>query len=453
MRTDVKIGVAVGLCFVIGFIFYYMIIVDGDEETAGPEQETIQADSDSADRNRPEVDAGRDDEGTTIASRDHSDGGSSVFDTTDRRGTGLLGDGPGTDTEGGSLAMEDPSEDDTADAGGGLLGGPAEDPGTPGGGLVGGGLDDPDTTDTTDPMDDSAQDDDEELRIGLGNVTPPADIGRREGGGLLGGGMDEPEEPEPAAGGGLLGRRDPLPTETAQWYEVREGETLSDIARAHYGKASYYRDILAANPDVDEHRLRPGQRLRLPPVSEVVRSDRTEATVTGGDPDLPGGWKAHKIRSGDTLGALSQQYYGSTRYWKSIAGANPDVDPNNLKLGNVLRIPPRSQIVSDSDSRDAGTTRRSPTTQAPPGWKVHVVAEGDMLSTISSRYYGTSRYWPLLQEKNPGINPNNMKVGDEILIPPKPAGDAPPIPVPASPSEPERSTDPDDYDFPRPNFE
>lgn len=78
-----------------------------------------------------------------------------------------------------------------------------------------------------------------------------------------------------------------------------------------------------------------------------------------------------------------------------------------------------------------------------------------MLSTISQKYYGTSRYWGLLQDKNPEINPNNMQVGQQVRIPPKPAGASAPVPVPsgtARSSDTPRSTDPDEYRAPMPDF-
>ena len=58
------------------------------------------------------------------------------------------------------------------------------------------------------------------------------------------------------------------PTGTGeQTYTVRKGDTLSAIARQHYGRASHWHAIFEANRDqiADPDLIRPGQVLRLPP--------------------------------------------------------------------------------------------------------------------------------------------------------------------------------------------
>ena len=50
-------------------------------------------------------------------------------------------------------------------------------------------------------------------------------------------------------------------------YTVRKGDTLSAIAKAHYGKASKYMAIFEANRPMLKHpdKIYPGQALRIPP--------------------------------------------------------------------------------------------------------------------------------------------------------------------------------------------
>jgi nucleoid-associated protein YgaU len=49
-------------------------------------------------------------------------------------------------------------------------------------------------------------------------------------------------------------------------YEVKPGDSLSKIAKAHYGKASDWQRIFEANRDVvkDPDMIHPGQRLKIP---------------------------------------------------------------------------------------------------------------------------------------------------------------------------------------------
>ena len=47
-------------------------------------------------------------------------------------------------------------------------------------------------------------------------------------------------------------------------YIVKKGDTLSGIAKAHYGKVSAMKKILAANPGLDANKIRVGQKIILP---------------------------------------------------------------------------------------------------------------------------------------------------------------------------------------------
>ena len=50
------------------------------------------------------------------------------------------------------------------------------------------------------------------------------------------------------------------------FHEVKKGETLSEIAQKHLGKASRYREIFEANRPMlsDPDKIYPGQKLRIP---------------------------------------------------------------------------------------------------------------------------------------------------------------------------------------------
>lgn len=52
----------------------------------------------------------------------------------------------------------------------------------------------------------------------------------------------------------------------AQYYEVKSGDTLSKIAKQHYGDANKYPQIFEANRPMlkDPDEIYPGQRLRIP---------------------------------------------------------------------------------------------------------------------------------------------------------------------------------------------
>ena len=55
----------------------------------------------------------------------------------------------------------------------------------------------------------------------------------------------------------------------ASMYEVKEGDTLSKIAKSVYGNANSYEKIFEANKPMlkDPNKIYPGQKLRIPPIA------------------------------------------------------------------------------------------------------------------------------------------------------------------------------------------
>lgn len=121
----------------------------------------------------------------------------------------------------------------------------------------------------------------EKIVLAVGNVEG---VGKVDDGGLQGGeqagslagaigGMAN--LPAGAAGtssaGGAVHAASPQPVEQgpggSMFYTVQKGDTLSAIAKKHYGDANAYNGIFEANRPMLEHpdRIYPGQVLRIPP--------------------------------------------------------------------------------------------------------------------------------------------------------------------------------------------
>jgi nucleoid-associated protein YgaU len=118
------------------------------------------------------------------------------------------------------------------------------------------------------------------------------------------------------------------------------------------------------------------------------------------------------LKPGDTLGHLSQRYYGSARHWDRIADANPAVDIERLRVGQELKIPAGS-------TRQASTS--TPSRQARPiEGKRHVIDEGETLSSIAEDRLGNTSHWYRIYEANReriGSDPDRLVVGMVIAIP------------------------------------
>jgi nucleoid-associated protein YgaU len=88
-----------------------------------------------------------------------------------------------------------------------------------------------------------------------------------------------------------------------------------------------------------------------PPLASPVGSPSpsTSASVAGGTPSAgaspnTAGGETYEVQAGDTLGTIAQKFYGDPAQWQPIYDANKDAigpDPDKLKLGMQLKIPPK----------------------------------------------------------------------------------------------------------------
>jgi nucleoid-associated protein YgaU len=76
-----------------------------------------------------------------------------------------------------------------------------------------------------------------------------------------------PEKPDFSGVTGTV-RGPGIEPEAVTTYTVQKGDTLSHIAKAHYGRASKWNAIFEANRDIldDPDRIQPGQVLKIPTI-------------------------------------------------------------------------------------------------------------------------------------------------------------------------------------------
>ena len=140
--------------------------------------------------------------------------------------------------------------------------------------------------------------------------------------------------------------------------------------------------IQQANPGVDPRNLQIGQVICIP------------VKKTPPPPKCPNGF-LYTIQAGDTFFLLAQRF-GTTV--EAIQQANPGVDPRNLQIGQVICIPVK------------------PPTQVPPcpGGFHYSIAPGDTFFLLAQRFGTTVA---AIQQANPGVDPNNLQIGQIICIP------------------------------------
>lgn len=137
-------------------------------------------------------------------------------------------------------------------------------------------------------------------------------------------------------------------------HRVREGETLSSIARRYLGSSDRYAELFAANRQIlaDPNQLKVGMQLVIPPTAAAADA-RPAASPLGGGlvPITPGSWQRgktiaasprhYRVRADETLVDVAKQFYGDGTRFLEIYEANRDVlaSPDQLHEGLMLVIP------------------------------------------------------------------------------------------------------------------
>lgn len=163
-------------------------------------------------------------------------------------------------------------------------------------------------------------------------------------------------------------------------YTIKSGDTLYLLAIRYNTTVEA---IMKLNPGIDPNNLQIGQVICIPDTSVSPL------------PPCPYGFY-YTIKPGDTIYKLSQQFGVSV---EAILMANPGIDPNNLQVGQVICIP-----------------QGMPHPEPPPcpNGVYYKVKPGDTLYTIAQSFNVTVQ---AILMANPGIDPNNLQVGQILCIP------------------------------------
>jgi nucleoid-associated protein YgaU len=182
-------------------------------------------------------------------------------------------------------------------------------------------------------------------------------------------------------------------------HTVANGELLGDIALKYYKSSKQWRKIAEANPGIDPKNLKVGQKLVIP----GLPAKTSAAPLVAG-----AGERTYTIKSGDTLYLVAKKELGSASRWKEIEKLN-GVSSSELHVGQVIKLPTSTSSTS---------TPNAPGSTAPAAeGKTHTVTKGETLGDISKSYYGTTKNWKKIVDANPGTSPENLKVGQKLVIP------------------------------------
>lgn len=206
-------------------------------------------------------------------------------------------------------------------------------------------------------------------------------------------------------------------------YTVGSGDTLWKIAKVNNLSV---KELAAANSLRADAPLRPGQKLVIPAKATPMSTPATAASAPAPTDTL-----VYTVRAGDTLAVIARRAGTTVAALRTLNSLKNDI----VRVGQDLRVPagPRTAATlaaAPDVAPGASATRTS-------GGARHLVKPGENLGMIARRY-GVSRRD--LAVANNIVNPQNLRAGQELVIPgvaasaatPEPAAVVPPVQTPAS---------------------
>jgi nucleoid-associated protein YgaU len=163
------------------------------------------------------------------------------------------------------------------------------------------------------------------------------------------------------------------------------------------------------------------------PSAHSGKADLAATNAKGEEHEVAGGGGTHIVKAGETLSSIALAAYGSSAYYPHILRANPNINPNNLKLGTPLKMPHINEVKAEGTGEHAPAAGHSSGESAANDVKIdpskqYKVQAGDSLYKISMKIYGKSSYVDKLYEKNKaliGADNKRLKLGMILDLPEK----------------------------------
>ena len=131
----------------------------------------------------------------------------------------------------------------------------------------------------------------------------------------------------------------------------------------------------------------------------------------------------HRVAQGETLSTIAAAAYGNPNLWPAIVKANPNLDPNRMKVNQVINLPDIADAKpAQSSSAQTAGTKISPNAPIDSA-KQYRVQSGDSMYKISVKLYGNSKMGEKIYELNKakiGDDPARLKAGQVLELPEPP---------------------------------
>lgn len=116
----------------------------------------------------------------------------------------------------------------------------------------------------------------------------------------------------------------------------------------------------------------------------------------------------YNVAKGDTLWSIADKYYHSGYNWVTLAQENNLFNPDDIEIGQALKIPQAETIRPVAENISAASTQIE---------RSYTVVRGDNLWAIAVKEYGDGYAWTRIAKANNLVNPRVIHRGNVLLIP------------------------------------
>lgn len=223
----------------------------------------------------------------------------------------------------------------------------------------------------------------------------------------------------------------PLKVAPPKEYVVKKRDTLTTIAKKHYGSSSprFINLLVKSNEDrvKNPDTVIEGQKLLIPdlPPEMFENAPGFDVTVASG---RARGVSMEEVLSGAArkAPAVSKSSGKSSRGDASGGGGGSGFPGVKLTGDSAAELDLSSLVPVDGEGKRSGdgkNQRSAPSKSAKPSgedgqlYRYYEVKQNDTLAEIARKHLGSADRWQEIKELNRGIDPRRMKVGEKLRLP------------------------------------
>jgi nucleoid-associated protein YgaU len=192
---------------------------------------------------------------------------------------------------------------------------------------------------------------------------------------------------------------------------IKKGDTLTILAKRHYGNPLAFQGIINANRSIKspKTKLKLGQKVFIP-IHGKVQTKKIVTKKIKKVQEVVKRTKTIKIKKGDTLAILAKRHYGNSMDFKQIINANKNIKSHksSLKIGQKIIIPYLSKRHTKKSTKKVKQKTRFVR-----------VKKGYSLAYMAKKFYGSTSKVQKIINANRNIKNKNstLRIGQKVYLP------------------------------------